>query len=564
MRTYPLLLCCMLLIWACLGGGFSPLAYATVPMRAVIVFDTSGSMQKNDPHRLSHVAAQLFLDLMQPQDHVGLVSFSDASVPLFPLTPMTSPVTAQPLRLMLRALRFDGQTTHLGAALEAGLQSFPQDTSQESRNLVLLLTDGQLDLGRQRRADEPVVLEHIRERLLPQYKARGIAVYTIAFTEGADQALLQEMAQATAGEFRFIQSASRLHKAFGDLFVVAKQAESLPIDNGAVRLDASIQEASLVLSKPTPHEPIGLVTPQQKRLDATSRHPGVDWQATPSFDRVRLTQPEPGTWQIERASPGNDDLAIIGASTLWLAVRLTPDYLETEESLMIHAWFVEQEQPLRHLQRLAEFTVQADIDTPEGQRHTVPLLLQDSGEFRASFPIPAVSGQYGVSVLASSPTIRRQRTISFVPQPRCFVPSVNADPPVTVTVRLTIDCPMFHQLEFTTRYAAANDEAQDAGWVPLISNRPRLFQATLPQPTGVADHAVVIRIQGRRDPNPAFTVLKGPYPLPDLPPQEVDWWALGKTVGFQLLCINAVLGVLAGGGYGVYRTRRHARRGADG
>lgn len=295
----------------CLSGIVSLAVAADTPLRAVILFDNSGSMRQNDPQRLSHLAAQLFLDLAQPDDQIGLVAFSDDGTPLVPLTALSSLGARQIFVKQLRSLRFDGQTTDLGAALRAGLDSFPEQPSGQSRDLVLLLTDGKLDLGPQRRAAEPLAREYIMETLFPQYRQRGIALYTIAFTEAADHALLEEMAQTVGGAFRFIPNAQMLHKAFSDLFVVAKEAESIPMQNGAVLMDSSIQEASLVLAKPNPQEPVGLVTPQQKRLDATHVQPGVTWNTTSSYDMVRLTQPAPGKWQVERASDGGDDVAII-------------------------------------------------------------------------------------------------------------------------------------------------------------------------------------------------------------------------------------------------------------
>ena len=551
-------------IW--LGGLAERQAVAApAPMRAVILFDNSGSMRQNDPHRLSQMAAQLFLDLTRPEDRVGLVAFSDTGVPLLPLTEVSSLQAKAPFLTALRALRFDGQTTDLSAALKVGLSSFSGPPAENGRDLVLLLTDGKLDLGRQRRAAEPLALEYIRQTLLPRYLERGIALYTIAFTEAADRALLQDMAQATAGEFRFIQSPSMLHKAFGELFVVAKQAESIPMQDGAVLLDASIQQASLVLSKSNAQESISLVTPQHQRLDANSTHPGVSWNSTPSYDVVQLTKPEPGTWQVERPSGGGNDIAIIGTSTLSLQVDLAPTYLEAGESFTIRARLLEQEQPLRDAQQWQGLTVQAEITTPEGQLSTVPLQPHGVGEFAATLPIPQASGQYRLLVIASSPTFKRQRTLSFIPQPLCFEPAVVADPPVTAQVTLTDHCPVFSTLEIGATYVPGDDARPAATtWLPLTSPRPRVFLVTLPRPPSGQERHVSIRIHGRLKNAQPITIMKGPLPLPELPPPEMDWGALAKTVGFQLLMVNAILGVVGGSGYGMYRYRAPNRRESHG
>ena len=270
-------------------------------MRVVIVFDTSGSMRTSDPKRLSQEAAHLFVSLARPEDAIGVVSFSDHGVPLMPLTSLNSPATKTRLQVLLKSLAFTGQTTDLAAALEAGLASFPPRPATGSRDLVLLLTDGQLDLGPRRRAEEPRVLTHIQQTLLPQYCERDIALYTIAFTKGADQTLLQEMAQTTRGTLHFIPNAADLHKAFRDLFVVAQQAESLPLVGNTVLLDNSIQAAQLILSKRDKQEQIKLVTPQQESLDAHTTRQGMAWTSTPAYDLVHITHPQPGLCPIVRS-----------------------------------------------------------------------------------------------------------------------------------------------------------------------------------------------------------------------------------------------------------------------
>ncbi len=68
----PLALLLLLAIWFDLAVTWG--AEAPKPMRAIILFDVSGSMRQNDPQRLSVMAAQLFVDLAQPQDALAGVS----------------------------------------------------------------------------------------------------------------------------------------------------------------------------------------------------------------------------------------------------------------------------------------------------------------------------------------------------------------------------------------------------------------------------------------------------------------------------------------------------------
>ncbi len=537
-----------------LVGFFLPVVSATAPMRAVILFDNSGSMRKNDPERLSRTAAQLFLDLAQSHDQVALVAFSDTGVSLLPLTRIDSPQVLRPFREHLHALRFNGRTTDLGAALEAGLQSLPERQDDSSRDVVLLLTDGKLDLGKHRRAAEPLALEYIRETLLPQYRARGVTLYTIAFTEAADRVLLQEMAQQTAGEFRFIPNGKVLHTAFSELFIAATQAESIPMKDGAVQMDASINEASLVLSKRQAQEPLGLVTPQQQRLTAGHTAPGVQWRATPAYDMIHLKKPEPGTWQVDRPLGPGEDLAIIADSTLRLEVELDPGFLEIGEAFTLRARLLENDQPLRDAQRLHGLAVTAVLTASDGHSATLPLMPQEPGRFAGTYTAPTVPGAYQLIVTATSPTMQRQRSLSVRLYPHCLQPAVLAEPPVTVQLTLQEACPAFARLEFAAAYVTGADgtPAKDA-WVSLTSPQPRVFHAVFPRPRPGENH-VVFRLYGGLSPTQTFTLQRGPLPIPTLPPPAIDWLTLSTTVGMQLLVVNIVLG-LVGGGYGFYRTR---------
>ncbi|MGE3536807.1 MAG: VWA domain-containing protein [Candidatus Tectimicrobiota bacterium] len=571
-RRFPAWL--VLFVLFCWLGPSGRTALAADPMRAVLLLDNSGSMRQNDPQRLSHVAVQLFLALARPQDHVGVVAFSDTGTSLCPLMPMRSAADKQACLARLQALHFTGQTTDLRAALQAGLASFPTAVVAGSRDLVVLLTDGKQDLGPQQRAAEAAALAALRDTVLPQYLERRIAVYTLAFTAAADRDLLREMARTTSGEFRFIPNATVLHTAFSDLFVAAKAAESVPIQQGAVVLDRSIQEASLVLGKKHAREPLSLVTPGKQRLQARSTHPGVQWQSTPTYDMIQLTAPEPGTWRVERASGGEHDVAIIGASTLSLSVSLGADYLEAGEALTIQARLLENAQPLQDAQRLQEFTVQAELQTPAGERQTI--MLQpgpEAGMFSASQTIPEPTGQYSLLVRALSDTVQRQRTISFIPQPRCFLPRVLPEPAFTVQVALTDVCPAFGTLALAAGYVRP-PEREPAAWHALAALQPRLWQATLPAPSPAADSALLLRLQGTQGRQQAFTLYKGPLALPGLAPAlpapqmvrpepPFNWWALGKTLAWQLLVVNLVLGLGSAGGWRFYlytRTRR-ARHG---
>jgi Mg-chelatase subunit ChlD len=546
-------------------------AEASKALRIIILFDVSGSMRHNDPQRLSVAAAQLFVDLAQPQDAVGLVSFSDRGIPLVPLRTLAEPTNRTLLHTRLRTLKFTGQTTDLAAALEAGLAGLPPDPDKAHRDLVLLLTDGQLDLGPRRRSEEPALLTHIRQVILPQYRQRGIGLHTIAFTAEADQAFLQEITQATGGEFRFIDDAAILHKAFSQFFIVAHQSDSFPLDHAHFVIDKSVQDVSLVFAKREPRERIGLVTPQHEVAHADNVPPGMTWNSTPAYDRVQITHPEPGTWQIERPAGVQEGVAIVASSPLSLQVELSPTYQEAGEPISIRAFLQDKGQPVREAEQVQQLTMRAEMTTP--QRSTLPIMLtpQSAGVFVATLPPLQGAGQYSLVVTAASPTLQRQRTLSFTLHPHCFQTTVASTAPVTVQLLLSAACPPFEALAVEAEHTTDN---QATARLALRSPRAGVFEATMPPLAPGQTGQLTLHVHARPTGAEPFSIVKGPWPLPVTVPAPsplptprplpaapaVSWHAAAAGAVRKLLAFNGLLVLVGGIGYGLYRYHTHRKK----
>lgn len=526
------------------------------PVQAVIVFDVSGSMRQSDPGRLSVAAAQLFSNLSQPGDAVGLTAFSDRAVPLIPVIPNQDASAREPLQRSLTKLEFNGQTTNLEAALEAGLAAFPDREDSMHRKLVLLLTDGRLDLGKHREAEEAAARTRIVDSLIPQYHRRDIALYTIAFTTGADRGFLEEMADAGAGESRFIADAQTLHEAFSQIFIGAHGAESFPLKQATMLIDPSIKDISLVFAKSTPGEHIALITPQQRTLQAADTAEGMTWQSTPAYDLVRIREPQPGIWQIERSGNVQSGVGIIAQSTLSLQVELGAAFLETGAPLAIRAFLEDESRTPATIRHEESQTITAEVSAPVGPPITLNLTPQPDGSFSAMTPALSTAGKYTVIVTATTPTLQRQHTRTFEVHPECLQGSVSPAAPVKAQVALHSSCPPFKALTIEAEYTAASKARQ---LVPLHATRPGLFEADLPAAPRGQKAEVRLLIHGERADEGTFMLTKGPWPLPMAAPTATQAPAPAKTehpvvvrAGHTLLKINAGLVLLGALGYAVY------------
>ncbi|MDY6946777.1 MAG: vWA domain-containing protein [Pseudomonadota bacterium] len=563
-RLHPVLLWPLLVASClCLQAGAKE---AEKSVQALIVFDVSGSMRQSDPNRLSVAAAQLFGNLSQPGDTVGLAAFSDRADVLIPIASSTDPSAKETLQRSIEKLKFNGQTTDLAAALDAGLAAFHGQPDAAHRRLVLLLTDGALDLGRHRKDEEAAARTRILDSLIPEYQRRDIALYTIAFTSAADRSLLKEMSEVSAGESQFVGDAQTLHQAFSQIFIGAREAQSFPLEDSSLRIDQSIKELSLVFAKSSPDERIALLTPQQRTVQAGEPAEGMTWKSTPAYDLVHMHQPEAGVWQIERSGDVQSGVGIIAESTLNLQIELGTPFLEAGAALAIRAFLQDESQTPSTMRHEEGQTLTAEVSAPEGPPVSLPLIAQADGSFSASTAALNVPGKYRLTVTASSPTLQRQRTRTFEVHPQCFLGSIEQSTPVKVQVALDGSCPPFKNLSIEAEYSSAHQAKQR---VPLREVQPQRFEAQLPS----ADHTEASHIElivgGELPAEGTFTLTKGPLAWPAAPP-PVDTHAPAPAEdhhsvlvdgGITLLKINAGLAILGALGYGIYWSVRRFNRG---
>lgn len=535
-------------------------------VQALIVFDVSGSMRQSDPNRLSVAAAQLFVNLSQPGDAVGLAAFSDRTTSLFPVSSGKDANAKQALQRSLAGLQFNGQTTDLAAALEAGLVAFPDQEDLSHRRLVLLLTDGELDLGKDRAEGEAAALARIRNSLIPEYHRRGILLYTIAFTTAADREFLRELAESSTGASSFIADAQTLHQAFSQIFIGIHDAQTFPLEQGGLRIDDSIKELSLVFAKSDPDERITLLTPGQRTVQASATAEGMTWLSTPAYDLVRMRNPQAGIWEIERPDKTQSGVGIIAESTLNLQVELGATFIETGSQLAIRAFLKDESQVPARIQHEEGQTVTAEVSAPNGSIVNVSLAPQADGSFIALTPLFGAAGKYSMTVTAMTSKLQRQRTRTFKVYPECFKGSVSSAARVKVQVALNSSCPAFKNMSIEAEYTAANKAKQR---VPLQATQPNLLEADLPSASGGKGAYVNLLIHGESPDEGVFTLTKGPIPLPMVSPPaakhspatpKIDHDGVARAM-LKLLKINAGVTILAVLGFGVYWLIERFRRG---
>jgi Ca-activated chloride channel homolog len=196
-----------------LEGRASELA-ARPPVNVALVIDRSGSMTGPKIEQAKE-AAILALSRLSRQDRVSVIAFDhrvDVVVPAGPFEDFTE------MKRRIDAIKPGGQTAIYAAVRQAG-QGLGEALSPDRINRVILMSDGQANVGPSSPAD--------LERLGRELGREGIAVTTIGLGLDYSEELMTRLALASDGNHAFVENPEQLaeifNKEFGDAFSVVGQ-----------------------------------------------------------------------------------------------------------------------------------------------------------------------------------------------------------------------------------------------------------------------------------------------------------------------------------------------------
>jgi len=379
-----------------------------LPLDAVVIMDSSGSMKQNDPKQLRKPAAKLFISLLGKQDRLSVVSFSSQA---WPITFLTKLENDKQLKQALRAtekVSHKGMHTNIHSAIAKGIE-FLRESDQLNRDpIIILMSDGQMDMGNTEKSAQ--LREDIFENLLPQLIEHNIKIYSIAFTEASDQELLQEIAETTDGRYALAVSDEVLHKVFSKIFEQTKQPDMLPLNENTFIVDPSINEITIIANKATDKSQIYLQKPSAEKINSTFKSEKIKWFVSTSFDMITIKEPDEGEWKILHS---DDDNRAYIVTDVKLRTQFEFDKDSYQPEIIIKSWFIHNEETEANQMLLDNMEVMLEIEHPDKIIETFPVESSNQlGEFIARYK-PEMDGIYGASIIAKSRTFQRQQTFSF-------------------------------------------------------------------------------------------------------------------------------------------------------
>jgi Mg-chelatase subunit ChlD len=372
----------------------------------VLLIDSSGSMKKTDPRDYRKEAARLFISLLGSDDRVGVLSFGDSAQVLSPLTANNQENRAG-LFAAVKKISSRELSTDITSALKKGVAELEQ--SKRKNRAIILMSDGKLDLlDPDKDRDSHVELN----KMLPGIKKAGIRVYSVAFSELADSALLGSISEKTGGLFRYAKTDSDIHVMFASIFEKIKSPDSVALKGDTFEIDRDVREAVLLISKQAGTSTV-LLDPAGRKISRKKTPDNFQWYGSDVFDMITIKEPATGAWRVSLSSRDGNRIFVL--TDLKLKSSFSAASMNRGDNALIDAWLEREDKKIIEKAVLDLVTFSAEITGPDGKVSKTPLAARaapDTGVYAAGFTAD-LKGDYAIRIIAEGKTFNRTRDIYF-------------------------------------------------------------------------------------------------------------------------------------------------------
>ncbi|MDI6801977.1 MAG: vWA domain-containing protein [Thermodesulfovibrionales bacterium] len=373
----------------------------------LILMDSSGSMKKTDPQNYRKPAARLFVSLLRENNRVGIVSFGDSAKELIPLT-QNSRTNQNKIFNVISRVSSNEFSTNITDAVKKGFDILR--SSPEKNRILLLMSDGKLALGSEEKDDE--ALEELTN-LLPELREAGIRLYSIAFTDMSDAALLENMAKETGGFFRLAREDKDLHVIFASIFEKLKSPDTIPLEGDVFNIDRDINEVILIITKKN-GATSALIDPSNKKYMPKKHSANMQWFESDIFDMITVNKPTVGKWKVKLTSNEGNKIFVI--TNLNLKSSFDKSFVKRGDRIQVEVWLEREGGVLKEKDVIEQISFFGEVVVPDGKGTKVNLIAasgNEEGKYQGDY-IVANTGEHSLKIAAEGKTFKREKVFQFM------------------------------------------------------------------------------------------------------------------------------------------------------
>lgn len=344
--------------------------------RLVLCIDRSGSMDSPSWKMLyAKLGAQLFVDLVDVGDKIGVVSYASDVSADFPLSEVVDDATKTSAKAAIEGLSAAGATA-MGAGLIECLNQMTSPGDTACQQAIILLSNGFQNTG-----------IHPYE-VIPDINNEMTKVFTVAIGDDVDEDLLQTIASETNGRYFRVRDPLDLLDAFGVLSMEIRDGGLVLNERSLIAQDERIER--FVRIDNTDEGAVFEITWEGSDLDLTlekpdgsvvdpgvaETDPDIEYVSTSNYEFYRIASPDEGEWTLVA-----DGVEVSGQTaftaqvlarnkTIFFAVAADEDQYEYPDPILIRA-------EARFGLPITGVEVSGIVKRPDDSR--VPITLYDNG-----------------------------------------------------------------------------------------------------------------------------------------------------------------------------------------
>lgn len=371
-------------------------AHADGAFRTVLVIDASSSMKRTDPDDLRKVAAELFVDLARPGDHIAVTGFDEnARQSSGGFTDIAGVDSRAELKRAIRAIGNDGKWTDFTAGLtEAGRLLAATPKQPGDQDLIVFLTDGRCEpdpkgtLGAQakkRTARTELCKQKVLDEIAPSLG--GARLYAIGLSKNAPASFLEELGRRTGGVGRVTLDPKALPALFAGVYanLLGSRLQQLDMQSeGTFEVFEGAETLGLVIVGRTTRSGT-LHDPAATEIAIDNRTPDkVYFSAQKEYRFYRIKAPKIGTWKVSSPAKNPLRLAILQHFDLALAFIDPPEAVELGKSVTLRARLASKTGAMPPIEFLDRHVMGAAAMTDDGAQD-LALTRDEQGVYAAEY-----------------------------------------------------------------------------------------------------------------------------------------------------------------------------------
>ena len=409
---------------------------ATTPAAPVsdvrILIDISGSMKHNDPHNLRAPALRLIVGLLPTGAESGVWTFGQYVNMLVPLDVVDDNWKAK-ARAASKQINSNGLYTNIEDALKRATWDW-NTPDHHVRRSIIMLTDGIVDVSKND-AEDSASRQRIVDEILPRLQKAGATIYTIALSNDADTALLNQLAASTKGWHEQVNDADALEKSFLHMFEKTTQRDTLPLIDNKIKVDDHIRELTLLVFRKEDAKPTQLNDPTGKTLGQDNAPDNVQWHHETRYDLITIEKPIPGQWRV--LADTDPDNRVMVVTNLKMQTTTLPNHVLVGQKIPLTMSLMQNGAVITKAAFLKFVDAKVSQIDMNGSRQEwalkddghAPDKIANDGVYTTLLSDSLTAGQHEIRILVDGITFQRESQQIIQVDKTPVIATVNADDP---------------------------------------------------------------------------------------------------------------------------------------